>query len=743
MNTAKNIFKYIIYTGLFSLLLTPFITTPSLIFPFVTGKAFFFRIIVEIIFFAWLSLAIIDREYRPKKSWLLYSMFAFLITIFISNYFGVNPELSFWSNFERMEGYITLLHLFALFLVSGSVLNSANWKMLFNCYVASTFFMMLSVAQQMRIDGWDTRVDTSLGNSTYLGIYMLIGAFVSLYLLGNKIYYRDEFGIREKLKSFSVWFYFIAFILQSLIVFQTGTRGSMIGWMIGIVFSSLLIILFLKKSVATKRVFIGIFIFLVLLMSSIFYFKDSDFVKDIPALKRLTTININEGTAQARILNWQIATEGVKEKPFFGWGQSNYNVVFDKYYLPELHGNEPWFDRTHNIIFDWLIAGGIFGLLAYLSIWFGCLYLLWRSSKINFVEKSILTGLLISYFIHNLFVFDNLISYILFIFILAYVHSENSSDIDLLQISTSEYFKTALICVFSIAAPLFVYFLNVDSYFAAKELTEATKIIEILDLSDEAFDAGKADPEGKNIQQRIAVLEKSLDLFKKSLSRNTFGNAEIRRRIITDTSRLLKLKNITIGPEFDNIKNQFATISIEEMKKQIALTPDNSMYKYMLGVFLINIGQGDEGEKYLLQSIDLSNKKQILRIPLIKMYLQTRQVEKSFNLAKETYELDKSKDDIWIEYLKTAVVYDKNIFNLLLNEAIEQKHFSKVEEFLIKMIELNPKNPQSYISLSAFYYRIGESEKSLEIIDSTVAKLPEYKVQLLQIKNDIVAGKIK
>ena len=29
---------------------------------------------------------------------------------------------------------------------------------------------------------------------------------------------------------------------------------------------------------------------------------------------------------------------------------------------------EPFFDRAHNVFLDWLIAGGIVGLLAYLSI---------------------------------------------------------------------------------------------------------------------------------------------------------------------------------------------------------------------------------------------------------------------------------------------------------------------------------------------------------------------------------------
>ena len=72
---------------------------------------------------------------------------------------------------------------------------------------------------------------------------------------------------------------------------------------------------------------------------------------------------------------------------------------------------EPWFDRSHNVFFDWLIAAGIFGIVAYLALFFVPIYVMWlaRESKNNFpiIEKSLWTGFLSAYFIFNLFVFDN------------------------------------------------------------------------------------------------------------------------------------------------------------------------------------------------------------------------------------------------------------------------------------------------------------------------------------------------
>src|SRR5205085_82544 len=80
-----------------------------------------------------------------------------------------------------------------------------------------------------------------------------------------------------------------------------------------------------------------------------------------------------------------------------GWGQENYAIVFDKYYDPRMYGQEPWFDRVHNIIFDWLVAGGFPGLILYLLIFAALLRVLWKADVFTLSERSILTGLLVGY----------------------------------------------------------------------------------------------------------------------------------------------------------------------------------------------------------------------------------------------------------------------------------------------------------------------------------------------------------
>src|SRR3989344_6956530 len=96
--------------------LIPLVWSNELFFPFISARGFFFRIVVEIVFAVWVILALKDNHFRPKGSLVLWTLVIFTGVIFLSYIFGISPYKSLWSNFERMEGFITLAHLFLYFL---------------------------------------------------------------------------------------------------------------------------------------------------------------------------------------------------------------------------------------------------------------------------------------------------------------------------------------------------------------------------------------------------------------------------------------------------------------------------------------------------------------------------------------------------------------------------------------------------------------------------------------------------
>lgn len=744
--------KWGIFIGIAFLLYIPFIVSSDLFFPFITGKAYTFRIITEIIFGLYVILALISPKYRPKVGMIQCAFVLFLISIFFSDLFGVNQVASFWSNFERMEGFVTLIHLFILFLtMAGTLRDRANWIWLFNASVIASLFMVFGAFGQVAEKGFNFRVDTTLGNSTYVGIYMLMNAFLSLYLLFmNRTFLGKESCSKNcqriGFKNWRTWFYGITFLLQTVILFQTGTRGSMLGILGGLVLMSILMLFFNRKSERAKqmrRIAIVIFAAAVIFISSVFIFKDTNFVQKNVALKRITTISLSEQTAQARIINWKIATEGFKERPLLGWGQSNFTYVFDKHYLPEHYGNEVWFDRVHNIFFDWLIAGGIFGLVLYLAIWFTTILQIFigkkrddepdynsnnsdnpekQESAFTGNEKAILIAMLAGYFFHNLFVFDQIVSYVYFIFILAFVHSRVGKTPEIFKKQLNIKFVQIISVIILFAIPISVYAINYQSYQANKDLISAIKLF-------------KNDGDGKMSFYYQQGIYDNINFFQRALDRDTFANREIVERILLTNNNIIRIQNFD-----DKIKNDYIVFARDKMEELIKQFPNNSRYPYMIGTFYAQIGQFELAEKNILRAIELSPKKQAIRMSLISIYKNTGQKEKALQLAKETYELDISKDDLWAEYAKTAATFDKELFDKLIANELQSDNWQRIERMIKTNIGNSPQNYQNYISLSAFYMQIGKHDDAIKVLKDVLEKFPELKSQIENLLSDIEMG---
>src|SRR5690348_9999560 len=104
-NPAKAIARYVALGALFLIPLAPLIVANGFFFPFITGKAFYFRILVELAFAAWMVLAAVDKAYRPRFSAVGVAVLAFVLWMGVADSFAVNAHKAFWSNFERMEGW--------------------------------------------------------------------------------------------------------------------------------------------------------------------------------------------------------------------------------------------------------------------------------------------------------------------------------------------------------------------------------------------------------------------------------------------------------------------------------------------------------------------------------------------------------------------------------------------------------------------------------------------------------------
>src|SRR3989344_7835746 len=340
MQNTKNMLKYLIFGGLF---ITPFIVffVPSgMFFPFIVGKGFAFRILVEILFGLFVALAFIDKDYRPKLSWLTKSILLFTLVMLVADLLGQNPYKSIWSNYERMEGFMLLLHLAMFYVVASSVFKTeAQWHKLFNISVFASvlmfFYGLFQLAGQIVISQGGVRVDGTFGNSTYLAIYLVFHIFLCLYMLAG-----------NNRKNWHKWTYGLIIVLEMILLYFTATRGAILGFVGGLLLTGILIVWKEKENKSLRKTAYYVLGCVLVVVFSFILFRGTSFVKSSPVLSRFSSLRVSEFKTQGRYYVWPMAIKGIMERPLLGWGQENFNFVFNKNYDPGLYGQEEWFLLT-------------------------------------------------------------------------------------------------------------------------------------------------------------------------------------------------------------------------------------------------------------------------------------------------------------------------------------------------------------------------------------------------------------
>ena len=690
------------------ILLTPFIFYTDLYFPFITAKAYYFRVLVEIGFFAWLGLAVLNPAYRPKKSFLLGALGIFMVVVLVANIQGANPAYSFWSNYERMEGYITFLHLAAFFFVVTGVMQTKRlWEYFLNTAVAvgvaQVGWAALQVSGVLAVGMSADRIDGTLGNATYLAIYMVFTFFIALLLL-----------VRHEGSRMVKYWYAAAMALSTLGVFWTATRGSLLGLLGGVVLSVVLMSIFDRKRKVLRNATIGVFVFIFVFGILVTGFKESALVQNVNALKRIASISLTETTTVARFYNWNTAWQGVKERPLLGYGLGNYGPVFDKYYNPKMWNQEQWFDRVHNIVFDWLIAAGFLGLLSYASLFVALMYYIWRKAgPFTNHERAVLTGLIAAYCFHNLFVFDNLVSYIYFFIILAYVHTRVAKPCAGLEKQMSLSNATPIVVVLMvICLPYVVWATNAPSYNENRSLIEAIRIADIRELPK---------------------IESS---FAHALSYNTFGDNETRQQLVIFAGRILGVASADAEQ-----KQSFLMLAASEMQKEITIRPNDPKFLLLAGQLLGQTENLEEAKSFFEKATSLSPNKQVLYQPLVEVLFRKGDSENALALAERVYAIEPLNDSSWRQYARSALRAEKReLYDSILNEAFETGRADRVIGMVEQSVASNPKDVQLHASLALAYYRAGMLEKAIVKFKEVGDVFPEAKAQADGVIKKIEAG---
>jgi O-antigen ligase len=702
--TAKEIARWVALGALFLIPFAPLVVVNGYFFPFITGKAFYLRILIELLVAAWVVLALVDKAYRPRFSWIGVAVVAFVVWMFIADLFAVNVMKAFWSNFERMEGWVLLIHLLGFFFATSAVLRvekKFNWRAWFlTSLVASLFvagYALLQLAGVWAIHQGSTRIDASLGNSAYLAIYFLFSFFIALWL-----------ALSEE-RAWLKWSLIAVAVLEGILIFFTETRGTVLGLVLGLALAAFLTVL--TASARTRRIAAGALVLIIVLTGSLYLARNSAFVQNNHVLQRVTSISLADG--QTRFTIWHMAFEGVVERPIVGWGQEGFNYVFNKFYDPSLYTQEQWFDRAHNAFIDWLTDGGIPAFLLYLSLFASAIVLLWRSSELSRNERTLLTATLVGYAVHNFFVFDNLYSYIYFFAILALIDSQVARPIKRFEDAPGLSSASAMTYALPIAA---VVCLAVIWWVNITQMESASNLITALSSSDD--------------------LSTNIAIFQNFAAHPIPQMQEVREQLVSFAGEIVQSQTPT-----DAQKQQIVTLAVTEMQKQVAAYPMDAR-EYMELSYAYSAG-GDSADslKAIQAAIALSPTKE-------EFYLEAGSAEwdlgdlaaaqKDFNTA---YTLGPSFSDLAIyaaagdiaagdqtdgDKILTATFGTTNVDSDVLSVAYYRgKDWSR----LIALWKARAAQPGATVntlfSLAAAYYAAGDKADAIATINAAVAAYPD------------------
>lgn len=742
MPLLEKILRWTIWGSLFALLFVPLIVADgqhfpyNFFFPYITGKNFVFRILIEIMAGAYLALALVDQKYRPKRSWILGALAIFVFIIALADVFGVNAEKSIWSNFERMDGLVTLVHVLVLTTIASVMLHTERlWRYLvWTSLGVSAYLSLYGLAQLFgaaslsggTAGGLAARVDATFGNPIYLAAYMLFHIFLAALLWAQQWHERRP-GERLPL---SLAYGFIILLDTAALLFS-GTRGTILGLAGGALLAALLTIFQNRRAAGASWRLPGAILGVVLLLTAgIWAVRDSAWVHSVGFLGRLATISLEDNTVKARFINWSIAWQGVKERPILGWGQENYAIVFDKYYDPRMYAQEPWFDRVHNIVFDWLVAGGFLGLLAYLAIFAVVLGVIWKQHFTSY-ERSILTGLLAAYFCHNFFVFDNVTSYLLFAFVLAYVTYRSTAEAR--RVSERTLVPQAALPYTALGGALvavtLVLFVN------ARPISANLFILKAL----------APDPGG---------ITKNLESFETAIAYNTFGTQEAREQLAQAATQVAAASGVS-----DEIKQRFVLSAVTQMKAQETVSPLDARFPLFLGTLYEAAGDSHSAMVSEQRALMLSPKKQTIFFQLAGNALAQGNMKDAIDLYRQAFELapdfttarflyagaliragrEAEAETLIAPYVASGEAADPRI----LAAYVARQEYLRAAPLWAAKVKAQPQDAQSYFTLAAIYYEGGDRERSIQTLQQAKAVIPSVADQADSLIQQIRSGTVQ
>ncbi len=731
----------------------PFIKVDALYFPFVSGKAYLFRVLVAVAFFFWVWLLLKDQGSRFKvqelfKNILVIAIVLFFLAQLISAFFGVDPVYSLFSSIERAEGVVQYGFWVLYFLMFLSVFREKrDWQLFFPVFIGVAFIFAVHA---WTLGSFRAQESVAFGNPAYFAAFLLFAISFSLLIYERKLFYPGP--AHHALLAVA------GFLTITLIAAQV--RGVYMGLAGGVFVFAVLSLLFLRREQKRLAMASGSVLLVgAVSLAIIFAAKDTDFVKNTRLLWRITEVAEfwESDSVRERVLNWNIALKAFKERPLFGYGPENFGAAANKYYDYRIGKGEPWFDRAHNQALDTLATTGIVGFSFYL-FWLGAAgFAIFSIARREKVLGFLLAGIFVAYFLQGFFLFDLLAVYLgLFPFLAFLVYQfyelRMGTNIRIPDTDGGRDQKINQHPPYSIPYTLYIVFIPVA--IASLAVIYFTAVVPW--RANAAVFQFFAHTERGFYEQSKPFLEKSLAIH------SPYTTWEVRKRAGWQLSNRLEYEvHEDTKPETRAQVKDLYELIVPELEKFIEARPTDPQMYYVLGrmyrlgseklgyndldkaaaVFKKSLEQSrwrieyyNEFAKVLLLQGKVEDAEQLLleytgRIPIEwgkyfpsltmgHFYFAAEQYEKAF----EQYENARGKG---YQFVEIVPEYSRYMFVVE-----ETKNYEKVVEMAKAYLARWGPSGDSYFNIAVGYFNLGDKETSKEFFSQAIELKPELEEYL-------------
>ena len=525
------------------------------------------------------------------------------------------------------------------------------------------------------------------------------------------------------------YFYGAVSLLTLFSIYFTATRGAILS-LVGAGFVAAVLYLIhygrsKSQSLVLRRFVLGGLLFLIVMPFGFYLLRNTDFVVNSPVLNRFRYFSF----AEARFYIWSMGYEGFKENPVLGWGPENYNLVFAKYFRPELYSEEPWFDRSHNIVLDWLINAGVLGLFSYLGLFAAALYLLWKSyvyKKTSFLEATFITLLMAVYFFQNLFVFDNIATYLSFFALLAYINKLAAGDEEAVVLSGKQERDYLAALVFGVALlPMSFAFY----YFNLKPFLSNSALIK-------AFNSAAS-----------GNVKIAFDFFNKAFSYDTIGHQERSEQFMRFSEAVA-----TSGAE-DDFKMEVVRKAYQESLAVANENPLDPKAYLILSVVLNRVDELDDMIKVLSRALELAPRKQQIYFELANAYVRAKDYPKAVEILEKAFNLEprfagarlnlaavsilagdqERADQLLIEGFGTVNYPDR-----VLAAVYEQKRdYRRLADMYEVFVQNYPADGRYKLDLAKILKALGRIGEARQVLEEAIAINPAVKSQAEKMLSEL------